>query len=100
MSFGRHAGPTDMTRVTSHLSISLDGYAAGPNQSLENPLGEGGERLHDWVIPTEAWRRHQGLEGGEVSPDSEVVDEVVEGIGSYIMGRKMFGGGEGPWDET
>lgn len=57
-------------------------------------------RLHDWVVKTAAWRRQHGLEGGERGGDSDVVEGVVEGIGAYIMGRKMFGGGEGPWDET
>jgi dihydrofolate reductase len=88
-----------MGKVTSQISISLDGFVAGPNQSLENPLGEGGLRLHDWVFATSSWRRHQGMEGGADNADSKVVDEVFEGIGAYILGRKMFGGGSGPWDE-
>jgi dihydrofolate reductase len=88
-----------MGLVTCQISISLDGYVAGPNQSLDNPIGEGGLRLHEWVFTTASWRRMQGQEGGEDSPDSEVVDEVSQGIGAYIMGRKMFGGGPGAWDE-
>src|SRR5256885_11780626 len=88
-----------MSQVTCHLSISLDGFAAGPNQSLENPLGEGGERLHEWMLETAGWREHHGLEGGERSLDSEVADEVVQGTGAYVMGRNMFGG-RGPWDQT
>jgi dihydrofolate reductase len=88
-----------MNSVTCHISISLDGFVAGPNQSPENPIGEGGMRLHEWVFGTDSWRDQHGLEGGERSPDSEVVDEVVEGIGAYVMGRKMFGGGEGAWNE-
>jgi dihydrofolate reductase len=87
-----------MGLVTSQISISLDGFAAGPNQSLENPIGEGGMRLHNWLFATASWRRHQGMEGGEDSPDSKVFDELVMGVGAYIMGRKMFGGGPGPWD--
>ena len=88
-----------MGKVTCQISISLDGFVAGPNQSLENPIGEGGMRLHDWLIATAGWRRRHGEEGGEDGPDSEVFDELVEGVGAYIMGRKMFGGGAGPWDE-
>jgi len=89
-----------MSSVTSHISISLDGFVAGPNQSVDNPIGEGGMRLHQWAFATDSWRRQQGLDGGERNPDSEVVDDVVRGVGAYIMGRKMFGGGDGPWDET
>jgi dihydrofolate reductase len=85
--------------VTCQISISLDGYVAGPNQSLDNPIGEGGLRLHEWVFTTASWRRMQGQEGGEDGPDSKVIDEVSQGIGAYIMGRKMFGGGPGAWDE-
>jgi dihydrofolate reductase len=88
-----------MNRVRCHISISLDGFVAGPNQSLENPIGEGGIRLHEWVFKTEAWRRQNGLEGGEPGADSEVVEEVVRDVGAYIMGRRMFGGGDGAWDE-
>jgi dihydrofolate reductase len=88
-----------MGLVTCQISISLDGFAAGPNQSIENPIGEGGMRLHDWLFATASWRRHQGEEGGEDSPDSKVFDELVQGVGAYIMGRKMFGGGSGPWNQ-
>jgi dihydrofolate reductase len=91
---------SDMSQVNCQISISLDGFAAGPNQSAENPLGEGGERLHDWVIKTAAWRRQHGLEDGEDNADSRVVEELVDGVGAYIMGRKMFGGGDGAWDEA
>ena len=84
--------------VTCQISISLDGFAAGPNQSLDNPLGEGGLRLHEWVFPTASWRRQEGQEGGEDSPDSDVAGEVAQGIGAYIMGRNMFGAGRGDWD--
>jgi dihydrofolate reductase len=89
-----------MSSVTSQISISLDGFAAGPNQSLENPLGEGGMALHEWVFPTAGWRESHGLEGGEHNADSELAGTLTEGIGAYIMGRKMFGGGDGPWDQT
>jgi dihydrofolate reductase len=90
-----------MSILTSHISVSLDGFVAGPNQTLEEPLGKGGELLHEWALKTEAFRRRHGSEGGgERNADSEVVDEVVENVGAYIMGRKMFGGGDGPWDES
>ena len=84
--------------VTCQISISLDGFVAGPNQSVENPIGEGGLRLHEWVSATAGWRRQQGMAGGVEGADSEVADEVAHGIGAYIMGRKMFGGGPGEWD--
>ena len=89
-----------MSSVTCQISISLDGFVAGPNQSVEDPIGEGGMRLHEWVFKTDSWRGQHGLEGGERTVDSEVVDEIVQGVGAYVMGRKMFGGGDGVWDET
>ena len=87
-----------MSLVICHISVSLDGYVAGPNQSLENPLGEGGMRLHQWAFATDAWQEHHGGDGGERSPDSEVIAETVANVGAYVMGRRMFGGGPGPWD--
>jgi dihydrofolate reductase len=87
-----------MALVRSQLSISLDGFVAGPNQSLDNPIGEGGMRLHEWAFATDTWRAQQGLEGGEHNADAEVIGELNEGIGAYVMGRKMFGGGDGEWD--
>jgi dihydrofolate reductase len=89
-----------MSSVTCHISVSLDGFVAGPNQSVDNPIGEGGMRLHEWVFETASWREQHGLEGGERTADAEVADEVVQGVGAYIMGRKMFGGGDGQWDEA
>jgi dihydrofolate reductase len=84
--------------VTCQISISLDGFVAGPNQSVENPIGEGGMRLHEWVFATAGWRRQHGEEGGDDGADSEVVDELMQGVGAHIMGRHMFGGGSGAWD--
>jgi dihydrofolate reductase len=89
-----------MSSVACNISISLDGFAAGPNQTFDDPLGEGGERLHEWALRTESWRRQHGREGGERGPDADVLDEVTQGVGAHIMGRKMFGGGDGPWDES
>jgi len=89
-----------MSRLRCHISIALDGFVAGPNQSMENPLGEGGERLHDWVVELAAWREAHGLEGGEVNESARVVEESRENVGAGIMGRNMFGPpGGGPWDE-
>jgi dihydrofolate reductase len=87
-----------MTNVTCHIAISLDGYVAGPNQSMDDPIGEGGMRLHQWVFKTDSWRGQHGEGGGERNPNSDVVEEVVENVGAYIMGRNMFGPGRGEWD--
>jgi dihydrofolate reductase len=87
-----------MSKVRVHISVSADGYVAGPEQSLENPLGVGGERLHDWVVALRAWRAPHGLEGGEVNASSRVVEESLANVGAEIMGRGKFGGGPGPWD--
>jgi dihydrofolate reductase len=93
-------GRRSMSKVTCQISMSLDGFVAGPNQSVENPLGEGGMRLHQWAFATDAWREQHGGRGGERNADAEVIEEVFEGVGAYIMGRNMFGGGPGPWDES
>ena len=77
--------------------MSLDGYVAGPEQSQENPLGIGGEHLHDWFVPLEIFRRLHGQEGGEVDASTAVVEESVANVGATIMGRNMFGGHPGPW---
>jgi dihydrofolate reductase len=87
-----------MSQLKCQLAISLDGYVAGPNQSMENPIGEGGLRLHQWVFKTDSWQAQHGGEGGERNADSEVVEEVVQNIGAYIMGRNMFTPGRGDWD--
>lgn len=99
MSSGRRRGQSDMSTVTSHISISLDGFVAGPHQSPQNPIGEGGLHLHEWAFTTRAWREQQGLEGGEDGADSDVVAALTRDVGAYVMGRRMFGGGEGAWDE-
>jgi dihydrofolate reductase len=87
-----------MSNVTCQISISLDGFVAGPNQSLDNPIGEGGMRLHQWAFATDTWNRQHGSESGERTADSLVAEEVVQGIGAYIMGRNMFSPGRGDWD--
>jgi len=88
-----------MAKVRFDISVSLDGFVAGPNATLEEPLGEGGEGLHDWVIGVAAWRERHGLEGGEVNRDGELVAESVADTGAAVMGRKMFSGGTGPWED-
>jgi len=87
-----------MSNVTSQLSISLDGFVAGPNQSVENPIGEGGMRLHQWALATDTWHKQHGSDAGERTADSLVAEEVSQGIGAYIMGRNMFGPDRGAWD--
>ena len=82
------------------VSVSLDGYTAGPNQSVENPIGEGGMELHQWMFKLRAWREAHGEEGGDdTNPSGAVVDEWTSNVGAYVMGRNMFGGGPGPWSE-
>lgn len=88
-----------MSKLRFDISVSADGYIAGPNQSEENPLGEGGEQLHEWVIKLEVWRRAHGREGGEVTASTPLFEEALEDLGAVIMGRGMFGGGPGPWGE-
>jgi dihydrofolate reductase len=88
-----------MSKVRAHISVSVDGCVAGPNQTLENPLGEGGERLHDWLVALKAWRERHGLEGGEVNASTSVLEESVANVGAEIMGRGKFGGGSGPWGD-
>jgi dihydrofolate reductase len=86
-----------MGAVFIDISMSLDGYTAGPNPSTEEPLGEGGERLHEWAVVLASWRESHGRSGGERNPDDVVMAETVERQGAVVMGRNMFGGGEGPW---
>jgi dihydrofolate reductase len=89
-----------MSRLRVHISVSADGYVAGPNQSEENPLGEAGERLHDWIVALRAWREPHGLEGGEVNASTPVVEESLADVGAEIMGRGKFGPpGGGPWGD-
>jgi dihydrofolate reductase len=88
-----------MSKVFFSISVSLDGYVAGPNQSPDHPLGEGGEALHEWAFELRTFQESHGREGGETGPDDDVLREVFEAPGAIIMGRRMFGGGPGPWDE-
>jgi dihydrofolate reductase len=88
-----------MTKLTTNITMSLDGYVAGPNDSLENPLGERGELLHDWVTRLKSWREPHGREGGDTGPDDDRFREQVEATGAHIMGRRMFSNGSGPWED-
>jgi dihydrofolate reductase len=87
-----------MSRLQFTIVMSFDGYVAGPSQSVESPLGIGGEGLHEWVVALEAWRSRHGLEGGEVNASTEVMEERLANVGATIMGRNMFGGHPGPWN--
>ena len=89
-----------MPKLRFRISTSLDGFVAGPNQSLKEPLGVGGERLHEWVVALETWRRVHGKMGGEVNESTAVMEEELVNIGATIMGRNMFGGGPGAWSKT
>src|SRR3954462_3637230 len=87
-----------MGKIVAEISVSLDGYVAGPNPTLENPLGEGGDQLHEWAFGLKSFREPHGLPGGETGPDDELVAESLRATGAVVMGRRMFSGGEGPWE--
>ncbi len=88
-----------MSSVRFEISMSLDGFVAGPNQSVENPLGEGGMQLHEWAFALAAWRKPHGREGGEVNASTPILEASLRNVGATIMGRNMFGG-EGAWEES
>jgi dihydrofolate reductase len=88
-----------MSRLTLEISMSLDGFIAGPNRTAQQPLGDGGEKLHDWVVGLASWRERHGMPGGERNADDEVVRESLDTSGAVLMGRRMFSGGEGPWED-
>jgi dihydrofolate reductase len=89
-----------VSRLRLRISISLDGFIAGPDQSVQTPTGVGGERLHEWLFALEAWRRPHGMAGGVANESTAVMEEELTNIGATIMGRNMFGGGPGPWSRT
>lgn len=90
-----------MTRVrVENFTISLDGYGAGPNQNIENPLGVGGESLHDWMVATRSWQKMHGKEGGESGVDDDFAARGATAVGAWIIGRNMFGPIRGPWADT
>jgi dihydrofolate reductase len=88
-----------MGKLRFNITMSLDGFVAGPSQSVENPLGIGGMRLHDWAVSLAVWRKSHGLEDGEVNASTPVVEEMLANVGAVLMGRNMFGGHPGPWGE-
>jgi dihydrofolate reductase len=99
MSFAAGDGLSGMSKVKVDISVSVDGYVAGPNQSVEHPLGEGGMALHDWAFALRAWREPHGIEGGLVNASTGVVEETTANVGAEIMGRGKFGGGPGSWGD-
>jgi dihydrofolate reductase len=82
------------------ISMSLDGFVAGPNQSVDNPLGVGGMRLHEWAFQLGAFRKMQGREGGEVNESTVIIEEMFANVGASVMGRNMFGGHPGNWNRA
>ncbi|HET6336890.1 MAG TPA: dihydrofolate reductase family protein [Polyangiales bacterium] len=88
-----------MSKLRLKISMSLDGFVAGPNQSVNDPLGVGGMELHQWVFGLRAWRAAHGMEGGEENESSAIIEEGIANIGATIMGRNMFGGHPGPWSK-
>jgi dihydrofolate reductase len=88
-----------VSKVRYSTSMSLDGFVAGRDQSLENPLGVGGHRLHEWMRALAVWRKEVGLQGGETNASTAVLEEEDTDVGAIIMGRNMFGGGIGPWGQ-
>ena len=87
-----------MSKLRLRISMSLDGFVAGVEQSVERPLGKGGDRLHSWAFQLAAFRALLGLEGGEVNESTQVVEEIFAHLGATVMGRNMFGGHPGPWN--
>jgi len=85
-------------RVQS-FAVSVDGYGAGPNQNLQNPLGVGGPELMEWFLHTRVWRRMHGHDDGEAGVDNEIAEQGFDGIGAWILGRNMFGPVRGPWPD-
>jgi dihydrofolate reductase len=86
-----------MSKLILDISMSLDGFVAGPNPTLQEPLGAGGDRLHEWALGLKSFRERHGMPGGETNADSEILEEGVARTGAAVMGRRMFSGGEGPW---
>ena len=88
-----------MSKVFADISVSLDGFITGPNDSVDLGLGEGGERLHEWIVGQSSWRQAHGMEGGEGGRDSDVIEETIQNVGAVVMGRRMFDHGEAPWGD-
>ena len=88
-----------MGKVRFDISMSLDGFVAGPNDGPGNGLGDGGDALHEWIVETESFQRHHGRQGGETGVESDLLDEAFEGVGAIVMGRRMFDNAEEPWGD-
>jgi dihydrofolate reductase len=88
-----------MSKLKATITMSLDGFVAGPNQSERDPLGVGGMQLHQWMYPLKVFRETHGEEGGEVNASTPIAEEILGNVGATIMGRNMFGGGPGPWGD-
>ncbi len=89
-----------MSKVrVSSFAVSIDGYSAGPDQDLQNPIGVGGLALMDWFFPTRTWQHMQGNEGGETGVDDAIATQGMSGLGAWILGRNMFGPIRGPWPD-
>ncbi|MGP3950033.1 hypothetical protein [Streptomyces sp. 7N604] len=88
-----------MSKVIADISVSLDGFVAGPHDGPGNPLGDRGDRLHQWVYGLASWREMHGLEGGERNQDADLMGETWSRTGAYVRGKRMFASGEEPWGE-
>jgi dihydrofolate reductase len=88
-----------MSKLRLNITMSLDGFVAGPDQSESDPLGAGGMQLHQWLVSLKAFRETHGEEGGDVNASTPIAEEILGDVGAFIMGRNMFGGGPGPWGD-
>jgi dihydrofolate reductase len=88
-----------MAKLTYETTMSLDGCTTGPDIDMENPLGVGGERLHEWALGLRTFAERHGRSGGETGPDDDLIRESFDANGAIIMGRKMYSGGSGPWED-
>jgi dihydrofolate reductase len=93
---GRHVA---MGKLIFEITTSVDGFTTGPNPGHEDPLGVGGDRLHEWAFGLRSWRERHGESGGTTGPENDLVEESLDANGAIIMGRRMFSGGEGPWED-
>jgi dihydrofolate reductase len=88
-----------MGKLTFEITTSVDGFTTGPNPGHDHPLGVGGDRLHEWAFGLRSWRERHGKSGGTTGTENDLMEESLDANGAIIMGRRMFSGGEGPWDD-
>jgi dihydrofolate reductase len=88
-----------MGKLRFEITMSVDGFTTGPDPGFEHPLGIGGDRLHEWLFGLRGFRERHGESGGETGPDNDLLEESFNATGAIIMGRRMFSGGEGPWED-